>query len=65
MPIHKVKGGYKWGKHGHVYASKKGAEEQQAAIYANGWKGEDGSPEPGTPEDVVMKAAEDSRHQRK
>lgn len=37
MPIRKVKGGYKWGGHGHVYASRKGAERQAAAAHANGF----------------------------
>lgn len=40
MPIHKVAGGYKWGGHGKVYKSKKGAQRQAAAAFANGWKGE-------------------------
>ena len=44
MPIHKVvKNGktyYKWGKHGKLYTSKKKAQEQAAAAYANGYKGE-------------------------
>lgn len=39
MPIRKVKGGYKWGGKGHVYKSRKGAEEQAAAAYAHGYKG--------------------------
>lgn len=38
MPIHKVKGGYKWGKHGKVYATRAGAERQAKAAYANGYK---------------------------
>lgn len=38
MPIHKVKGGYKWGNHGKVYPTRKQAEEQAAAAYANGYK---------------------------
>jgi SPP1 gp7 family putative phage head morphogenesis protein len=41
MPVHKVKGGYKWGQHGHVYKSKAGAERQARAIYANGWHEDD------------------------
>lgn len=40
MPVHKVKGGYKWGKTGHVYPTKKQAEAQGRAIYASGWKGD-------------------------
>ena len=39
MPIRKVKGGYKWGGHGKVYKSRKGAAKQAAAAYANGYKG--------------------------
>ena len=38
MPTHKVKGGYKWGKTGKVYPTKKQANKQGQAIYANGWK---------------------------
>jgi hypothetical protein len=38
MPIHKVKGGYKWGKSGKVYKTRKGAERQAAAAYAGGYK---------------------------
>jgi hypothetical protein len=40
MPVHKVKGGYKWGNHGHVYKSKAGAERQARAIYASGYRGD-------------------------
>ena len=39
MPVHKVKGGYKWGKTGKTYPTKKQAERQARAIYANGYKG--------------------------
>lgn len=39
MPVHKVKGGYKWGKTGKVYRTRKQAEKQAAAIYASGYKG--------------------------
>lgn len=35
MPVRKVKGGYKWGKHGHVYKTKAGALKQARAIYAS------------------------------
>jgi len=42
MPIRKVKGGYKWGGHGKVYKSRKGAEKQAAAAHASGYKS-DGS----------------------
>lgn len=40
MPIKKVKGGFKWGGKGKVYTSRKGAEKQAAAAYANGYKGD-------------------------
>ena len=39
MPVHKVKGGYKWGKSGKVYKTKAEAERQARAIYASGYKG--------------------------
>ena len=39
MPIHKVKGGYKWGKSGKVYKTRAGAERQMKAIYSSGYKG--------------------------
>jgi hypothetical protein len=38
MPVRKVKGGYKWGKSGKVYKTKKEAEAQGRAIYASGYK---------------------------
>ena len=38
MPIQQVKGGWKWGKSGKVYATKKGAVDQAKAIYASGYK---------------------------
>ena len=38
MPVHKVKGGYKWGKSGKVYKRKADAEKQARAIYASGYK---------------------------
>ena len=38
MPTHKVKGGYRWGKHGKVYPTKKQADKQGQAIYASGWQ---------------------------
>jgi len=39
MPVHKVKGGgYRWGKSGKVYPTKKQAERQGKAIYASGYK---------------------------
>lgn len=40
MPVHKVKNGWKWGKSGKVYPTKKQAEEQAKAIYASGYKGD-------------------------
>ena len=39
MPVHKVKGGYKWGKHGKVYPTRAGAERQARAAYAGGYTG--------------------------
>lgn len=41
MPVHKVKGGYRFGKAGKVYkgkGAKKKAEKQARAIYASGYK---------------------------
>ena len=38
VPVRKVKGGYKWGKSGKVYTTKKEAEKQARAIYASGYK---------------------------
>jgi len=38
MPIRKVKEGYKWGKSGKVYPTRKGAEKQAQAAYASGYK---------------------------
>lgn len=40
MPIHKVPGGWKWGKSGKVYKDKEDAERQMRAIYASGYKEE-------------------------
>ncbi len=37
MPVHKVKGGYKWGKTGKVYKTKAAAEKQGRAIRASGY----------------------------
>ena len=34
MPVHKVPGGYKWGKTGKVYRRKEDAEKQGRAIEA-------------------------------
>jgi len=38
VPVRKVKGGYKWGKSGKTYQTKKEAEKQARAIYAGGYK---------------------------
>lgn len=38
MPVRKVKGGWKWGKSGKTYKTKKQAEKQGRAIYASGYK---------------------------
>lgn len=35
MPVHKVKGGYKWGKSGKVYPTKAQAARQGRAIEAS------------------------------
>lgn len=35
MPVYKVKGGYRWGKTGKVYKTKKEAEEQGRAVRAS------------------------------
>ena len=40
MPARKVKSGWKWGKSGKVYKTKKEAEAQGRAIYASGYKKE-------------------------
>lgn len=37
MPVEKVKGGYRFGKSGKVYKTRKEAEAQEKAIYASGW----------------------------
>jgi len=37
MPVRKVKGGYKWGKSGKTYKSRKAALRQARAIYASGY----------------------------
>jgi hypothetical protein len=34
VPVHRVKGGYKWGKTGKVYPTKAQAQRQARAIYA-------------------------------
>ena len=38
MPVRKVKKGYKWGKSGKVYPTKKQAQRQARAAYASGYK---------------------------
>lgn len=38
MPIRRVKGGFKWGKSGKTYPTKKQALKQARAIYASGYK---------------------------
>lgn len=38
MPIHHVKGGYKWGSRGHVYPTRAGAVRQAQAAYAHGYR---------------------------
>ena len=41
MPVHKVKGGYKFGKSGKTYrgkGAKKKAQKQARAIYASGYR---------------------------
>jgi hypothetical protein len=38
MPVKKVKGGWRWGKSGKVYRTKKEALRQARAIYASGYK---------------------------
>jgi hypothetical protein len=43
MPIRKVKGGYRWGTSGKLYPTKKEAQKQQTAVYANGWREKSGS----------------------
>jgi hypothetical protein len=37
VPVHKVKGGWQWGKHGKVYKAKKDAVRQARAAYAHGY----------------------------
>ncbi len=41
MPTHKVKGGYRWGKHGKIYrgaGAKAKASAQGKAAYAHGYR---------------------------
>ena len=37
VPVRKVKGGYRWGKSGKIYKTRKAAERQGRAIYASGY----------------------------
>ena len=39
MPIIKTTKGYKFGKSGHVFKTKKEAEAQMRAMYASGYRG--------------------------
>lgn len=42
MPVRRVKGGYRWGKHGKIYrgkGAKAKAARQGRAAYANGYRG--------------------------
>ena len=38
MPVRRVKGGYKWGRSGTVYPTKKQAQQQGSAIHATGYR---------------------------
>ena len=42
MPVIKVKRGYKWGKSGKVYPTRKQAERQGRAVNASGYKKRNG-----------------------
>lgn len=39
MPVHRVKGGWRWGNHGKVYSSKAAAERQGRAAFVHGYRG--------------------------
>ena len=39
MPVEKVKGGWRGGKRGKVYKTRREAERQARAAYASGYKG--------------------------
>jgi len=42
MPVHKAKGGWRWGSHGKIYKGKNAkakAAKQGQAVRASGWKG--------------------------
>jgi len=38
MPVRKTKEGYKWGRTGKVYPTRKQAAKQGKAVYSTGWK---------------------------
>jgi hypothetical protein len=38
MPVMKVRGGYRWGKTGKVYKTRKAAERQGRAVRASGYR---------------------------
>ena len=38
VPVRRVKGGYRWGKSGKIYKTRKAAERQGRAIYASGYR---------------------------
>jgi len=38
MPTRKVKGGYKWGKHGKVFPTKAQADAQGRAAHVSGFR---------------------------
>jgi hypothetical protein len=44
MPVRKVKGGYRWGRHGKVYPTREQAEAQGAAAHARGYRERRGRP---------------------
>ena len=38
VPVRRVKGGYRWGKSGKIYKTRKAAERQGRAIDASGYR---------------------------
>ncbi len=38
MPVRKVQGGYRWGKSGKTYPTKRQALKQARAVYASGYR---------------------------
>lgn len=38
MPVHKIKEGWKFGEHGHVFKTREDARKQARAIYASGYR---------------------------